>query len=87
MKCFSDENEAVGNCKSCCKGLCKSCLTDVGNGIACKDTCVKEVLDINEIVREGKSNLKKMKSIFWSRLIYLGAVFFLTLFFLKWISK
>jgi len=51
VKCFYHrETDAVGLCKSCSKGLCGSCATDVGNGLACHDSCVERVRSLNELV-------------------------------------
>jgi hypothetical protein len=54
MKCFNhSETDAVGICKNCQKGVCKECLSEVHNGIACKETCVDEVKLLNKIVEKS----------------------------------
>jgi len=40
MNCFYHPNqEAIGTCKSCGKGLCAACATDLGKGLACRNRC------------------------------------------------
>ena len=39
MNCFNHQStSSVGVCRICGKGLCHECLTDLGHGIACKDS-------------------------------------------------
>lgn len=60
MRCYyHPEQEAVGICKSCNKGICRECAIDIGNGIACKDTCEDEVKAINEITALSKKAFQK----------------------------
>ena len=55
MKCYTHSQlDAIGMCKSCCKGLCLECSQDVGNGLACKNTCLEEVEAVNEIIARNK---------------------------------
>ena len=43
MRCFyHPDREAVGVCKSCQRGICPECLSDVGKGIACKARCEED---------------------------------------------
>ena len=57
MKCFNHpQNDAVGICKNCNKGLCKDCLTEVKNGIACTATCVDEVKQLNSLIDRNKKS-------------------------------
>ncbi len=47
MKCFDHADvDAVGLCKSCGKGLCKRCAVDLGEGLACADSCELAVRDL-----------------------------------------
>ncbi len=40
MECFSHQNvPAVGLCKSCGKGVCRSCAIPVDRGLACSEQC------------------------------------------------
>lgn len=44
MRCYyHQDKEAVGSCKSCCKGLCSDCAADVGKGLACRGHCEEDV--------------------------------------------
>lgn len=55
MNCYRHPDvPAVGICKSCNKGVCMNCLTDVGDGIACTETCTDEVRKINNMINSGK---------------------------------
>ncbi len=57
MKCFNHpDKDAVGICKNCNKGLCKDCIVEVENGIACKETCVEEVKLINSLINRNKKS-------------------------------
>lgn len=50
MNCFQHpHNSAVGICKTCFKALCSECVADVGNGLACKNSCEEKVLELNEM--------------------------------------
>jgi hypothetical protein len=63
MKCYNHLSiDAVGICKNCNKGLCKDCLTEVENGIACKETCVEEVNLINSLINRNKQSYKTVSS-------------------------
>lgn len=60
MKCYNyNEVDVLGTCKACSKGICKQCLTDVGNGIACTATCIEEVEQINQLVEKNKTIYKR----------------------------
>ncbi len=55
MKCFRHpEIDSLGICKACCKGLCGLCLVDVGNGLACKNSCEHTVNALNARISETK---------------------------------
>ena len=57
MKCFNHhQSDAIGICKNCSKGLCKECLTEVKNGIACTLTCVEEVNQVNSLIDRNKKS-------------------------------
>ncbi len=44
MKCFMHhDQDAVGACKSCGKGLCPHCAVDLGKGLACRQRCEADV--------------------------------------------
>jgi hypothetical protein len=51
VHCFNHpEREALGVCKSCCKGLCADCAADLGHGIACRGTHEDRVEALNALV-------------------------------------
>ena len=63
MRCFNHaEVRAVGLCKSCAKGICHDCLTDLGDGLACKAKCEEKVTALmayNEAaIAQGLKSLK-----------------------------
>jgi hypothetical protein len=40
MECFYHEGApAVGSCRACLKGLCRSCAVELKGGLACPDRC------------------------------------------------
>ena len=40
MECFSHAGRpAVGTCRACGKGVCRSCAADLGRGLACAGRC------------------------------------------------
>jgi|SRR5208282_5939302 len=48
MNCFRHQNSsAVGLCKTCFKAVCPECAADVGDGLACKNSCEEKVLQQN----------------------------------------
>jgi hypothetical protein len=49
MNCYHHQDKAaIGICKSCMKGVCSECATEIGNGLACKNSCENEVMLINQ---------------------------------------
>jgi hypothetical protein len=51
MDCFYHENaQACGICKSCQRGLCKQCASEVNNGIACKGQCEEHAVELDNFV-------------------------------------
>jgi hypothetical protein len=54
MKCFyHPQIDAVAICKNCSKGICMDCVSDVGNGVACKGKCEAEVQAVNQMIQLG----------------------------------
>ena len=84
MKCFNHLNDdAVGLCKHCRKGLCPECATDLDHGLACKNRHEEAVNSLDGLHRGAiqylystpkKSNVVDayMWPIFY---IFMGAVF------------
>ena len=82
MKCFyHPQSDAVGICKNCNKGLCQECAVDVGNGIACKDSCETEVKALNEAIDKGKSSYKKTGGVYVRNAIIFALLGFVFLVF------
>jgi hypothetical protein len=51
MNCFNHSDKpAVGLCKSCLKALCKDCISERRNGLACKGSCEDRVDMINHML-------------------------------------
>ena len=54
MKCFDhSDQDAVGICKSCQKGLCKDCAVDLTNGIACRARCEAQVRALSQLIESS----------------------------------
>lgn len=55
MKCFShpDQN-AVGTCKHCSKGVCSACAKESGWGIVCSHACETEVQALRAMVERNR---------------------------------
>lgn len=59
MKCFNHpQNDAIGMCKNCQKGLCSTCVVDVGNGLACRSSCEESVRLLNKITDKSIQTLE-----------------------------
>ncbi|HKW18709.1 MAG TPA: O-antigen ligase family protein [Terriglobales bacterium] len=55
MKCFSHpQNEAVGSCKYCFRGVCAQCARDSGVGLACSEKCESEVKSVHALLERNK---------------------------------
>lgn len=51
MNCFNHgDRPAVGICKSCGKGLCRECLTELRRGLACKGACESRAELIDQMI-------------------------------------
>ena len=56
MRCFAhQEQDAVGVCKSCQKGLCRECALDLGKGLACRASCED---DVRRLIQLIESNMR-----------------------------
>lgn len=54
MNCFRHAPAAaVGICKSCQRGVCPECLTDVGDGLACRGPCEAKVQSLNAMLNRS----------------------------------
>jgi hypothetical protein len=70
---------AVGICKSCGKGLCPDCATDLGKGLACRNQCEADVTALRELTARNIRNAPAYERIVRSNrgAQYAGATFFI----------
>ena len=55
MKCFNHpQDDAVGSCKHCFKGVCGQCAKDTGMGIVCSPSCEVEVKAIYSMIERNR---------------------------------
>ena len=82
MKCYNHTDlDAVGICKACNKGICRECAVDLGNGLACRDSCEQEVREVNEIIVRSKTIHKKTGQFYGGGAIIAGLIGLLFLLF------
>jgi hypothetical protein len=82
MKCYNHpENDAIGICKNCNKGLCKECLTEVENGIACTSTCIDEVKLINSLINRNKQSYKVTSGAHYKNAYLFGGIGIVMIFY------
>ncbi|MDR0477631.1 MAG: hypothetical protein LBH14_06820 [Desulfobulbaceae bacterium] len=79
MRCFNHQDKnAVGTCKHCGKGLCPDCLTDLGHGLACRNSHEQAVENINTLISRN-SQVQRMTPKTWHILpafcAFMGFVF------------
>jgi hypothetical protein len=83
VKCYNHhEKEAVAICKNCQKALCDGCAVDVGNGIACRNSCEERVLALNALQRKGENALKRSSRSYYGLTAFLflmGVIFLVNL--------
>ena len=86
MRCFyHGDVEAVAVCKSCGRGVCHDCASEVGTGTACRNRCETDVEALNAIIERSKSVYHKTSAIYRRNayfFILLGLVFVGLSFFL-----
>ena len=79
MKCFNHpEVDAVGICKSCARGLCHHCITEVGTSVSCKNRCESDVTAINDILQRGRVAYQKTSRSYQNSAIFMvlmGGIF------------
>lgn len=75
MKCYNHPDiDAIGICKNCNKGLCRDCLTEVKNGIACTSTCVDEVEQVNSLINRNKKSYGNASGAYYRNAFIYGAM-------------
>ena len=80
MECFYHNNvQACGICKSCQRGICKQCASEVKNGIACKGKCEEQAIELNNLVSSSAKMQKSSELIVQSVSLGSGEIFNLVL--------
>ena len=79
MRCFNHpDRDAIGSCKTCCKGLCMECASDMGHGLACKNVHEQQVESLNALFLRGariQGAVGKSKYVAPAFNIFMGLVF------------
>jgi hypothetical protein len=86
MKCYYHrDRDAIGECKSCGKGLCPECAVDLGKGLACRDRCERDAKALIAFIEHNMEMTRKASALLganrqahlWSGALFiaLGAVF------------
>lgn len=72
MECFYHPAVvAVGTCKNCQRGVCRDCVAEVTDGIACKDRCELQAAAIGKLWKQSDGAF----AIYAAFLLAMGAVF------------
>ena len=54
MRCYYHEDqEAVGTCKSCGKGVCRDCGVELGKGLACRGRCEADARALIQLIERN----------------------------------
>ena len=54
MKCFyHPEADAVGTCKHCQRGICRTCAAEREGGLACKGRCESQVDQVSALIQRN----------------------------------
>jgi hypothetical protein len=79
MKCYNHPTvDAVANCKSCSRGLCRECIAEVGLSCSCRGRCEADVATLNDLVERGRTAYQKTSATYFRSGIFvtmLGAIF------------
>ena len=80
MKCFNHpENDAIGICKACGRGLCRYCVVEVGLSCSCKGECERVVATMNDLLEKSRTRLQKFGGIYSRIGLVAGLLGFLVL--------
>lgn len=72
MECFYHPSiAAVGTCKNCHRGICRECLAEVTDGIACKERCERQATAIGKLWKQSDGAF----AIYAVFLLAMGAIF------------
>lgn len=73
MKCFvHHDQDAVGTCKACQKGLCPACAVDAGHSLTCKGACEQRAALVEKILQRSGAITDAQR-----KYRYMGAAFVL----------
>lgn len=60
MKCYCHPDvDALAICKSCCRALCRDCVTEVGLSCSCRGRCEADVATLNDLVERSRTAYQK----------------------------
>lgn len=89
MNCYQHSpTPAVGICKTCFKAVCPECAVDVGDGLACKNSCEQNVQELNEMLARSAKiyGIGKHKSRFPSTGVLLWSVISAAMWLTTWLQ-
>jgi len=73
MKCFVHrDTDAVGTCRACNKGLCPTCVKDLGHSICCHGACETKARTLDSQVAQSSAVLAAQR-----RNRFLAPIFFI----------
>lgn len=82
MKCFHHpSDDAVGLCKACGKGVCRACAVDLGEGLACANSCEVAARELIMQIRVSREALRSTPTVYktQSTVGFLAGATFLTI--------
>lgn len=84
MKCYShSEADARGICKACGRGICRDCIAEVDDSLACKNRCEDRVKSITQVLSRKSLAFSANARTFVPKLLYIISIaFFLPTVFL-----
>jgi hypothetical protein len=79
MRCFNHpDNEAIGGCKVCNKGLCRECAADLGHSLACRNSHEEKAEDLERLTARAmqvQSTAGGAKYVAPAFMVFMGAIF------------
>ena len=79
MKCFvHHDQDAVGTCKNCQKGLCLVCAVDSGQAITCRGACEERVAKVEKLMQRNMTlsdAQKRVRYLYPVFIIVVGVLF------------
>lgn len=72
MECFYHSSvAAAGTCKNCHRGICRECLSEVPEGIACRERCERQATAIGKLWKQSDGAF----AVYAFLLVAMGAIF------------